>query len=693
MLRRLCQCCLLLSFLSPLPLAAQVKFDQLPGYDAYREMASKRRSLIKGGSVENLSWSNDNKTLYFLRDDQNWKLDLQTGESEEIDADERPQGEQRGGRGGRRGGRRYVPRAQQSTSEKSPDGKWEAKYQDFNVVLVNQETDESTPITEGGSRLFRYGTANWVYGEELDQNYAMWWSPDSTQLTYYEIDERHMKEYFLTMDNTDLYTSVYAERYPKPGDDNPYVGLLVYDLETKETHRIDVGDNRKWYIYNIRYSPKGDALLFNRTNRHQSHLQVMAADPQTGKTRLVVEEKQDAWQNNSPTMRFLNDGERFIWATERNGYLHFELRNLEGDRLNPLSEVSDYPCQSIVSVDEEDDYFYYTAMSDQHPLNVHLHRARLDGSDARQLTTRPLNHSGFQISPNHDYFVCSYQAWDFPPATAVYDMEGNEVAVLAESNTSAMTDAGIEPTELFTYKAADGVTDLYGTLEKPANFDPKKKYPLIVSVYGGPSSRAIYNRFSAGNPYCELGFLIARFDNRGTSGRGKAFETAGYMKLGIIDIQDQADGVRFLAQRDYIDETRVGIYGHSYGGYMSALAILKYPDVFHTAVAGAPVTDWRNYDTIYTERYMRTPNENESGYTDGSCLTYTEQLRGKLMILHGLIDDNVHPANTWQLVNKLQRDGKRFDMMVYPNSKHGLIRSSNQVRWEYLHHHLQPEAN
>jgi len=308
-----------------------------------------------------------------------------------------------------------------------------------------------------------------------------------------------------------------------------------------------------------------------------------------------------------------------------------------------------------------------------------------------QLTSRPLYHGSFSISPHHRWFVASYEAVNVPPTTALFNEKGEEVLVLAESDVSKLEELGFQPAELFHFTASDGKTDIYGTLQKPLNFDPAKKYPLVVSVYGGPSSVGFSSRYALANPYCQFGFLVDRIANRGTEGRGKAFESAGYLKLGIVDIRDQADGVRYLRQRPYVDGNRVGIHGHSYGGYMSALAVLKFPDVFHVAVAGAPVTDWKNYDTIYTERYMRTPGENKEGYGDGSCLTHAANLKGKLLILHGLIDDNVHPSNTWQLIERLQRANKRFDLMIYPNSKHGLGSTSHSLIWEFLHRHLKPE--
>lgn len=662
------------------------QLSELPGYDSFRSMSSMSRSLPRGAFISQISWGEDGQSIYFKEADKFYRFDVDSKEKQEIEQDAFPKVEQNNDRRGR--GR--VARARQRTTEPSPDGKWTAKYADYNITLVDDEGNE-IKVTDTGEEMFRFGTACWVYGEELDQQEAMWWSPDSSKLVFYEIDERHMRQYELSVNTTGLYPEIERERYPKAGDPNPYVGLMVYDLESKTTSRIEVGDSKEWYIYNIRFAPNG-SLLFSKTNRHQNVLQVIAADVETGTTRTVVEEKQETWQDNAPTMRFLSDQERFIWVTESNGFQRYELRDLDGKLINPLTPEADYPCRSIVEVDEEAGFLYYTAGSAPNPINDQLHRVRLDGSDHQVLTKDDLNYSSVSIAPNHQTIVCRAESSSQPPVMIVNNAEGEQLATLAEVELPGNPGEDFQPAELFTCKAADGETDLYGMLYKPRNFDPKKKYPLVISVYGGPHSRAIYNRYSLGNPYCEFGVLIAQIDNRGTVGRGKAFESANYRKLGIVDLDDQVAGVKYLSERDYVDASRVGIYGHSYGGYMSALAILKYPGVFDVAVAGAPVTDWRNYDTIYTERYMRTPQESESAYDEGSCLTYAGQLEGKLLILHGLIDDNVHPSNTWQLVDKLQSENKRFDLMVYPRSRHGLISSSTQLRWEFLIEHLKPEV-
>jgi dipeptidyl-peptidase-4 len=666
---------------------AQTELPNMPGYEQYQWMNQNGRDLVTGGAIANTEWSDDGRFLFSAKGDQHFQVDLRDFSITEISETDRPPREQPGGRG--RG--RSAGRALQLTDEPSPDGRWTSHYRDYNVVLVNNETEEEIQVTKMGTERFRYGTACWVYGEELSQGSAMWWSPDSRKLAFYEMDERHCRDFYLTIDHTEVYPDLYVERYPKAGEENPYAGLLIYDLESGKTVRVDVGGNRSQYVYHIRFTPDGSELLFNRTNRHQDFLEVMAANLETGESRLVVSERQEnTWQKNRPQMTYLADGQRFLWETEKTGWRNYELRHLDGRLLNPVTQADGFPVQNIVKLDEEAELVFYTATSGDHPLNSHLHRVRLNGRNDTKLTTTPLNHTSIEISPDNSFFIARYEALDTPPTTALYDMRGRERAILGESDISAAETAGVKFPELFTFKAEDGVTDLYGRLHFPANFDPNREYPLLLSIYAGPASRAVQNNFSPVNAICEFGFLVAQIDARGTTGRGKAFESEGYLKLGIVEIKDQADGVRFLTQRSYIDENRVGIYGHSYGGYMSALALVKFPDVFQVGVAGAPVTDWKNYDTIYTERYMRTPQENPDGYRDGSCLTYADQLTGKLLILHGLVDDNVHPANTWQLIEELQSANKSFDLMIYPRSKHGLIRSATTLRWEYLIKNLNP---
>ena len=679
------------SYAQEITVSSDVRLEQIPGYEAVNRIRSMRRELLGGGRVSRVGWS-PNGFLNFRLDGKQLSLNLTDFTVADFDpANETP----RPPRVDPPRRKTPVARAMQRTIEISPDDKWDAVFRDNNVWLVPRDGNSASEIqvTQEGNDRFRYGTCCWVYGEELDQDEAMWWSPDGNYLVFYEVDEKHMRDYHLTTKNTGLYTELKTVRYPKAGMPNPKVSLLVYDMVSGETKRIKVDGEPTQYIFEVRFAPDGKHLLFNRTNRHQNILDVMIADVTTGESRVVLTEKQETWQKNSPTMRFLKDGERFVWETEANGWRHYQLRHLDGRLLNALSEVAEYPCERIEKIDEDAGYFYYSAYSDSNPYNLQLHRVRLDGSEPVRITTSKLNHSGFNISPDNKFVVAERQQADTPVETAVYDVTGNEVAVLAKGNRTKAEEMGLSKPELFSFPSMDGKATIWGVLHKPANFDPSKKYPLLIDVYGGPESRGLSNRYSPSNPACEMGYLIAKIGNRGTVGRGKAFESATYMKLGGPDLDDQAAGVNFLTQRNYVDANRVGIYGHSYGGYMSALAMLRYPDVFQVAVSGAPVTDWKNYDTIYTERYMRTPQENGDGYKLGSCETYVQNLSGRLLLVHGLVDDNVHPSNTWQLAKQLQEADKRFDLMVYPGFAHGIGSTYNALRWEYFYRHLKPEAS
>jgi dipeptidyl-peptidase-4 len=433
----------------------------------------------------------------------------------------------------------------------------------------------------------------------------------------------------------------------------------------------------------VRFSPDGAEVLFHQLNRRQNLLHLVAADVATGTARIVLTETQETWQDARPTWRFLDDGRRFIWSSERTGLEQYELWSLDGERLAVLT-ANNGPVNGIEHVDEDAGLLFYTAYDAEVPLNEHLWRVSLDGLERWQLTRGELSHR-VDVSPGGRWFIARRESLTDPPSTVLYDTDGREVATLAKSDRNRIAALGWPEPEMFTVKAADGETDLFGWIYKPRGFDPSRSYPLLIDVYGGPGSKGVRNRYRPAFAACELGFVIAKVDNRGTGGRGKAFLGSVYGQLGTVDLADQAAAARALTRRPYIDADRVGIHGHSYGGYMASLAILKYPKLFHAAVAGAPVTDWRNYDSIYTERYMGLPSENEAGYDAGSCLTIAERLKGHLLLQHGLIDDNVHPNNTFQLVERLQDADRHADVTIYPTHGHGLGRSARQERWRFLY--------
>ena len=473
----------------------------------------------------------------------------------------------------------------------------------------------------------------------------------------------------------------------KAGTTNPVVDLLIYDLDTKRTVTVDVRDGKPLdnasighYIYGVSWTHDGRELLFHRTNRRQNIMEYCAADPQTGRVRVIVrEEWPESWVENLPPMRFLKDGRRFLWISERTGWRNLYLHDLSGKLLAVLT-MHPFEVEEIVRVDEEAGLVYYTARSSDNPLKLQLHRVRLDGSGEQRLTDRAFHHS-IQFAPDGRHFVDVAQTHDVPPVSFLRDADGNLVTELARSDLSGFTKLGLRNVELLKFKAADGVTDLYGMLHFPSEFKSYKRYPLLVSVYAGPGTVGSHETFTLPNSLTELGFLVASFDSRSASGRGKRALDVIYQKLGIIEVDDQAAGVKSLWPRRYVDRTRVGMFGTSYGGTVSATSLLRYPDVFQAACANSAVTDYRNYDTIYAERYMWIPSENKAGYEAARVMSYATNLQGRLMIFYGTADNNVHPANALQLISALQKAGKNFEVQVGPDQGHTSVNRDRMMEF------------
>jgi dipeptidyl-peptidase-4 len=409
-------------------------------------------------------------------------------------------------------------------------------------------------------------------------------------------------------------------------------------------------------------------------------MEFCGANPDTGKVHVIVhEEWLPSWVENNPGQRFLDDGKRFIWTSERTGFSNFYLYDLKGKLLATLTDHK-FDVGNIVKVDEAAGQLYYMARSGDNHMKMQLHRVGLDGKGDKRLTDPAFHHS-VDIAPDGKHFVDVAQTHDTPPATRLMDAEGKVIAELATSDMTEYDKLGLKRVELIHYMAADGVTELHGMLHFPSNFDPNKKYPLLVSVYAGPATNGARETFATPSALTEYGFLYATLDSRSAAGRGKKFLDSIYLKLGITEIDDQAAGVKSLWTRPYVDKDRVGIFGTSYGGYASVLCLLRYPDVFHAACASSPVTDYRHYDTIYTERYMWKPQENKEGYDAGSAMTYADKLKGRLMLFYGTADNNVHPNNTLQLVRALEDAGKSFDLQVGPDQGHSGLSTDRMMEF------------
>jgi dipeptidyl-peptidase-4 len=690
-------------------IAAQDRLKTMPGYQEYQRLAGQLAGVVRSGELA-VTWSPDSASFEYQKDGKRYRYDVASRQATAIG-----NADPTAGRGGRGRGQGLPDRGRQFTSADAPDGKLRAVFneRDRNLYLVDVATGAETPVSTDGSRerRIKYGSASWVYGEELAQRTAMWWSPDSRKLAFYRFDESPVLDYYLQLAQTKLQSAVDTEAYPKAGAPNPIVDLLIYDVATKKTLTLDVRNGRPFdnvgvghYVYRVQWSPDGRELLFSRTNRRQNVLELVAANPETGATRVIVrEEWPTGWTENSPAMVFLQDGRRFIWESERNGWANFYLYDLGGTLIAPLTSHTTFEAAAIVKVDEAAGVLFYTARDGDNHLKLQLHRVGLDGRGDVRLTEPRFHHTvgnctaagvtggaagrggsaSCGIAPDNSHFVDVYQTHDSPPATRLVSASGNVVAELAQSDLTRFTEIGLKKAEMFSYKSADGATTLHGLIQFPTTFDPSRKYPVLIPVYGGPGSSGNTARETFVTPAAatEYGFLVVNLESRSAPGRGKRILDQVYLKLGQAEIDDLAEGMKSLGSRPYVDRSRVGIYGTSYGGYAALMALLRYPALFAAASASSPVTSWHHYDTIYTERYMWIPQENKSGYDAGSAMTYAKDLRGRLMLYYGTADNNVHPSNSMQLIAALQAAGKSFEVQVGPDRGHSGINTDRMMEF------------
>jgi dipeptidyl-peptidase 4 len=714
--------------LLPLTLAAaQDRLKTMSGYEQAQRMAREAPTAIAGGALLP-TWADGSKTFEYDRDGRRYRYDVATLQATETGSAGLPAeahiGQEAQAKGGGAGGAATaLERGRQFESATSPDGALKAFYHDHNVWLSAADGTGARAITTAGSAAGRikYGTASWVYGEELSQRTAMWWSPDSRKIAYYRFDERQVRDYYVTLNQTRPQVTLDIEAFPTAGTPNPVVDLFIHDVATRETVRVDVRDGKPFdnasvghYVYRVSWSADGRELLFLRMNRRQNVLEVASAGAATGVCRVVLrEEWPTGWVMAEPHMVFLADGRRFIWESPRNGWNNFYLYDLEGGLIAPLTTSTTADAGSLIKVDERAGVLFYTARDGDNRLKLQLHRVGLDGKDDRRLTDPAFHHTvggciaglvsrpeqpavpgPCGISPDSRYFVDIYQTHDTPPATRLADgATGRLVAEISKSDTTRFAALGLKKAEPFTFTAADGRTMLRGLMQFPSTFDPAKRYPALVSVYGGPEFAIDTARetFVVPSPLTEYGFLVLNLDSRAVPGFGKRALDALYQKLGQVEIDDIAAGVRSLGNRPYVDRSRVGIFGTSYGGYAAVMSLLRHPEVFAAASASSPATDWRNYDTVYTERYMWIPQENKEGYDAGSAITHAKGLKGRLQLYYGTADNNVHPANTLQLIKALQEAGKSFDVQVGPDQGHSSVNQERMM--EFFIDALKPGTN
>ena len=560
----------------------------------------------------------------------------------------------------------------------SPDGKKVAFVEGNNLYFIDLNAMETVQVTDDGqkNRIIN-GSADWVYEEEFAFAKAFFWSPDSRKLAFYKFDESAVTEYNMQLWGG-LYPDDYKFKYPKAGEQNASVQIMIYHLDDGATRRVDLPSGGDVYTPRVQWTADPDILSVVTMNRLQNQLEIHHATAASGKTNRVVRETSDTYIdiNFNDKLIYLKDNSGFLRTSEKDGFKHIYYHTMKGKLIRQITH-GEWEVDQFYGIDEANRLIYYTS-TEVSPLERHIYQVTLEGSNKKRLSQKAgVNKAEF--SPDFRYFMHFHSSVDQPNQVRLRQApSGREVSVLEDNKElqRLVKKFAFGEKEFFQFETADNIR-LNGFLIKPHDFDPQKEYPVLMYVYGGPGSQEVMNSWGGvsdlwHNYLTQRGFIVACVDNRGTGGRGKAFRDVTYARLGKLETEDQVAGAKYLASLAYVDEARIGIWGWSYGGYMSSLAVLLGADVFKAAIAVAPVTSWRFYDTIYTERYLKTPQLNPGGYDDYSPITHAVKLEDPYLIIHGTGDDNVHFQNTVEMIDALIAANKQFDSFIYPNRAHGI---------------------
>jgi len=558
----------------------------------------------------------------------------------------------------------------------SPDGSRIAFVRQNNLYVKELDSGREYPVTTDGEyNKIINGTTDWVYEEEFYLTKGFEWSPDGRRIAFMRFDESHVKE-FVMMKYGQLYPEEYRFKYPKAGEENSVVTLHLFDLESGETQRVDTGEETDQYIPRIQWTRDPEVFSFQRLNRHQNHLEILLADVAGGETEVLYEETNQWFINITDDLAFLEDGRHFVISSEMSGYNHLYIYDMMTDEMRAITE-GDFDVQRFLGIDEEEGLAYYLARKDS-PLTNDLYSITLDGEHVARLTSGEGTHSP-SFSSGFHYFINRNSTASDPPVYSIHRADGTLVEVLEDNAelVGRVQDHGFVEPEFFSFTTSEGVS-LNAQMIRPAGFDPQQQYPVLMYVYGGPGHQAVVDSWNTYNgvwfqKLAQKGYLIVTVDNRGTGGRGETFRKMTYLQLGKYETIDQIEAAKYLGVLDYVDASRIAIFGWSYGGYLSSLCLAKGADVFSAAIAVAPVTSWRFYDTIYTERYMRTPQENPDGYDDNSPINHVDRIRGDYLLVHGTADDNVHYQNTIEMADALINADVDFELMIYPDHDHGIF--------------------
>ena len=575
---------------------------------------------------------------------------------------------------------RKLSEGRQSYATFSPDGRKVAFTRDNNLFYVNLETGREIAVTDDGKFNFIInGSSDWVYEEELYITKAFEWSPDSKKLAYYRFDESEVPEYNMQVWNDGaLYPEDYRYKYPKAGETNSTIELFIYDLSRDQKTPVDIGEETDIYIPRIYWTQDDDLLAVQRLNRLQNRLDILHVDATDGSSSVILTDKSDTYIDFTycDDLTYLDNGRQFLFSSEKDGFKHFYLYNLDG-KLEKQITSGQFEATEMVGLDQQKGLLYYLS-TETSPLERQLYAIKLNGKGKRKLSGR----SGvdrINMSSDTRYYLKYHSSNQEPRRVSLHETNGNKEIKVLEDNAELkqrIVDFGLVDKEYFDFEAEDG-SKLPGYLLKPADFDSQQKYPVLVYQYSGPGSQSVSNgwggsHFAFHQLLTQKGYIVAVVDTRGTGYRGDRFKKQTYGQLGKLEVKYRISAAEYLCSLPFVDKDRVGIWGWSYGGYMSSLAILKGAETFKAAIAVAPVTTWRYYDTIYTERYLQRPQDNPEGYDENSPIHFTDLLQGNYLLVHGTGDDNVHYQNAVALQEMLIKSGKQFDSFYYPDRAHGI---------------------
>ncbi|WP_299579679.1 DPP IV N-terminal domain-containing protein [uncultured Microbulbifer sp.] len=641
------------------------------------EKARRERQRIYGSGIMEYNWSEDGQALLFPLAGDIYYYDLNKKTAQRLtDTD-----------------------AFETDVRVSPSGRYVSFIREQNIHLVDLKNAQERQLTLDGKGPIKNGMAEFVAQEEMGRMTGYWWSPDDRHIAFLQVDESPVDE----LTRSEIYADrieMIQQRYPAAGKANVKIRLGILDVESGKTRWINLGDNQDIYIPRVQWAHK-NLLTFQWQSRNQRKLELRAFDLQSNTSKTLLGESSDTWVNLSDDLYFLEGKDQFIWSSERDGYKHLYLYNLNGKLLTQLTQ-GHWVVDELEAVDDKKGLIYFTGRKDT-SIERHLYRMALNERGGIQRISKANGMHNIEFAKDASGYIDKFSNVNTPPQVSLHRTDGERVTWLEEN-------AVVKEHPLYPYKS-DWVAPEFGSIKgsqghrlnyrlyKPRHFDAGKRYPVMVYVYGGPHAQVVTNSWDkAFNQFmAQQGYIVFSLDNRGSANRGTAFENPIFKNMGGPEVEDQVAGVKYLRSLPYVDSKNIGIYGHSYGGYMALMSMFKAGDYFKAGVSGAPVTDWALYDTHYTERYMGNPNTDSDAYQASSVFPYTDGLKGSLLIYHGMADDNVLFTNTTRLIKQLQDNGQQFELMTYPGKKHSLRGKQTRIHQytmikDFFDRHLRSDS-